>query len=131
MLGLINDIIKGIPENAVLRGKLAELRTQIEALEAKNKENEAKIAEHEKKLNADIKLDPIEVSILTTLSNFDGATIRNLLGKVAIHPVKMQYHLDRLCEGKYAYGQQFSTDRETEWHLGNRGRAYLVETGLI
>jgi DNA-binding transcriptional ArsR family regulator len=114
---LFDDILKGLPENAVLRGKLSELKAQVAELEARGEESRTRIAELEEKLRSltSTTFDATELQILTALAgDFDGATVDHIANRFKLHPTKTQYHLDRLFEAKLAYGQGYTDGRPQE-----------------
>jgi len=133
-LKIIDDILKGLPDNAILRGQLTDLRIQVAALEAKDKDSQAKIVELEKKLQdiTSVVVDPFENQILSALAgDFNGATVDQLARHFKLHPTKTQHHLNRLFDAKLVYGQGYTDARPHEWHLGTKGQAYVVENNLI
>ena len=136
-MGLFTDILKGLPENAVLRDKVAEAEKRYGALETENsilkddlRDAKAEIAklkkQTEESTRKDLNLNETEITILRVFDKTSGPVEDEV---IASHcGLKFQvtkFHLERLensgCVS--SYGGFYS--------LSHKGREYLISNNLI
>ena len=133
-MGIITDILKELPLNAVLRDKLQELERKYGALEVENAKLKEENQEFKTKLNELTitgKLSELEVNILLLLSSSNRElTAEMIASRLGLNLTKTEYYLERM-HNKYVYSHDYYTGRPSEYYLMQKGREYLVENDLI
>lgn len=142
-MGFLTDILKGLPENALLRSKVAEAEERYGALETKNailkddlRNAKAEIKQLEKQIQEfthDYGLSKIEVEILLYFADPHVLVdVEMLLDKLQIHPARLQHYIENLEErGFLVTPRDMFGNQLAMLELLPKGRAYLVEQGLI
>ena len=105
-------------ENKTLRAQLQQRAAQIHALEV--------AAEQKRTGNR----TEIEQHILTLLASSDGPVVQRVAQQLGIGVQVAMFHLSELSTAELIYPQNY-INRESEWHLANEGRRYLIQRGLI
>jgi len=133
-MGIITDILKELPLNAVLRDKLQELERKYGALEVENaklKEENQELKTKLKELTITGKLSEPEVKILLLLSSSNRElTAEMIASELGLNLTKTKYYLERMYK-KYVYSHDYSSGRPSEYYLIQKGREYLIENNLI
>lgn len=136
-MSLFTDILKGLPENAVLRSKVADAEERYAALETENailkddlrdaKTEIAKLKKQAEELtHKDLPLTDTDVSILRTFAStpevLEDRIIASYCG-ISFHVAK--FHLEQLQDSGYVSSYQGF------YSMSHKGRAYLIKNGLI
>lgn len=133
-MGIITDILKELPLNAVLRDKLQELERKYDTLEIENnrlKEENRKLKNELKELKNTSKLSKPEEKILILLSSGNiEVTPETISSQIGLSLTKTEYYLGRMHR-EYVSSQDWCDGRPSEYHLTQKGRQYLVENNLI
>ncbi len=133
-MGIITDILKEIPVNAVLRSKLVELEKRYEELEAENtqlKSENQRLKSKLEELTSSDKLCENEVKILKFLSSSGQEPIADMIARsLGLSLTKTEYYLQRM-RNKYVYSHDYYTERPSDYSLHQKGREYLIENDLI
>lgn len=133
-MGIITDILKGIPVNAVLRSKLEGWERKYEGLEAENTKLREEIRELKskvKELTSSDELCEKEVKILIFLSSINQPLTANLIAaELGLSLTKTEYYLKRMWR-QYVDSYDYSNKRPSEYCLAQKGREYLVKNDLI
>ena len=96
---LIDDILRGLPENARLREQLGELRAQIEVLQTENEQLKTKLDQLAPKAD---QLDPKAFDILNLF--FDAArdlSTEDAASHFRLHQSVAEFHTDALLERRF------------------------------
>jgi FtsZ-binding cell division protein ZapB len=133
-MGVIIDILKELPLNAVLRDKLQELERKYDALGVENdklKEENQKLKKELKELTNTGKLSEPEVNILLLLSTCNSElTPEMIASQLGLNLTKTKYYLERMYK-EYVYSHDWTSGRPSEYYLIQKGREYLIENNLI
>lgn len=134
-MSLFTEILKGLPENAVLRGKVADAEKRYAALETEN----AILKDNLRDANAEIKKLKTQVEKLThkdDLSENDVLVLRAVVNEqyayamsesVNLDETVIEYHLNRLTDWDYLKKHSGWPNRPDAYGLTQKGRTYLVE----
>jgi len=134
-MGIITDILKELPLNAVLRDKLQELEKKFDALGAENN----KLKEENQKLKTKLeeltktnggKLSEPEEKILWLLSSCEKLIPEAIASKLGLNLTKTECYLERMRK-KYVSAYDYCNGRPSEYVLIQKGREYLIENNLI
>jgi len=133
-MGIIIDILKELPLNAVLRDKLQELERKYDALGVENgklKEENQKLKNKLKELTSTGKLSEPEEKILLLLSSCNRElTPEMIASQLGLNLTKTEYYLERMHK-EYVCSHDWVDGRPSEYYLIQKGRQYLVENNLI
>jgi predicted nuclease with TOPRIM domain len=139
-MGLLTDILKEIPQAAVLKEKIADIEAKYAAADTEN----AILKDDLRKANAEIAklkkqveelthkdgLDETESGILTLLA--DGQLTHNSLRNVLELPEeRLSYYLRRLMDDKYIRSGPETSSRQRRFTLDQKGREYLIKVGKL
>jgi FtsZ-binding cell division protein ZapB len=134
-MGIITDILKELPLNAVLRDKLQELERKYDALGVENsklKEENQNLKNKLKELTSTGKLSEPEVNILLLLSSCNRElTSEMIASQLCLNLTKTEYYLERMYKEEYVYSHDWCDGRSSEYYLIQKGREYLIENNLI
>ena len=144
----IDEVLSGIPANAVLRERLllaseqrAALQSEVTAL---NSENEVLKLDNrnlrqeiqrrddviQKEKSHSNRLDEVKEKILVLLAS-QNAYESNVVQSLGVGAQVAAFHLQEL-ESTYFIGRSLSMmGQELPWHLNQEGRRYLITHGLI
>ena len=139
-MGLFADILKGLPENAVLRDKIAEAEKRYGALGTENAilKDDLRDAKAEiKKLKKQVEefthkddLNEIEREALKLVAKLETEAHSDVLAIALTLPqTKADYYLHNLEQSGYIGSVSFGGP--PLYYLEQKGRAYLVENNLI
>ena len=129
---IIDDILKGLPENARLRSQLGELRSQNEKLQAQLKDANLEIARLSKHMQPDIGLDEQAIKMLVALANKqDATTSEALAARLGLPPAKGGFHFDQLVTRRFVIQRACSPDGDPVWEATASGRSYLAQKRLL
>ena len=99
-MGMITDILKELPLNALLRDKLQQLEKKYDDLEAENnrlKKEKRDLKEKLEELTGTNELYEIEVKILSLLSSTDQKLTANMIASsLDLNHTKAEYYLERM-----------------------------------
>lgn len=124
---VLDDILKGMPDNARLRAEIIDLHTQLVQAAERIKELEAQVD----KLAVKDDILEEEIEILKVLFN-DGSGLRTIDLSVQLKKEigNVEYHIDSLIKRNFV---DFNTymDGYRIPVITEKGRAYLFEGGLV
>lgn len=142
-MGLFTDILKGLPENAVLREKVAEAEKRYAALETENAIlrddlRDAKLIV--KELNEQLKelthkddLDATEVRLLLAIAHleYDDA-VKAVIARdfPDLSGPRLDYHIKRLEDGAYIRGGVID-QQGIHYAITQDGRTFLLKKDLL
>lgn len=133
-MGILIDILKEIPINAVLRDKLQELEKRYEELEFENtqlKGENQSLKSKVKELTSTGGLGENETKILILLSLHNQALPDELIaGELGLSLTKTKYYLEKMWK-QYVYSYDYTNERPSGYYLTQKGREYLVENDLV
>jgi transposase len=137
-MGLIDDILKGLPENALLRAQMRELADKYAALETENailKDDIRKLQAENKRLTDVGVLDDIEIKILILLANPNRFPNKQYIGsELGLDKVRLEYFLSELSAKGFIYNELSRDPVDGEpigYYLQHYGRGYLIKNKLI
>src|SRR5688572_5614147 len=141
-MGLLTDILKEIPQAAVLKEKIAAIEAKYAAADTEN----AILKDDLRKANAEIAklkkqvedlthkddLDETEIDLLHRVAqtDYDNATAQIIGQRLNISPVRLDYHFARLEESGYIEGGLID-DFGLHYGLTQKGRALLIAKNLV
>ncbi len=141
-MGLLTDILKEIPQAAVLKEKITTIEAKYAASDTENailkddlreaKTEIAKLKKQVEELSHKDVLNETEREILRVVATSDGGD--NLPEMCAQHlnnlnPRQAELYLVRLCDKKYLTRMGFNGD--TFYSLTDTGRAFVLENNLF
>src|SRR5215213_9187904 len=119
-MGLIDDILKGLPANAVLREQITQLNAQKAAAETENailkddlRQAKAEIAKLKKQIEEfphKDNLDEVEIKLLLEISKHRHPNRVRLARENQISRERVDYHLGKLVDSKYLSFRGFDGD---------------------
>jgi DNA-binding transcriptional ArsR family regulator len=143
-MGLLTDILKGLPENAVLRDKVAEAEKRYGALETENAilkddlyDAKTEITKLKKQVeeftHKGSELNDLEIKLLQLLSDpicpNNAEWLSSSLGEKL---PRVQHHLERLeAEGYVISVKAFIPGMRIPYCLNPKAREYLVRNDLL
>jgi predicted nuclease with TOPRIM domain len=140
-MGLFTDILKGLPENAVLRDKVTDAEKRYAALETENailkddlRDAKAEIKELKnqiEKLTHKVDLDNIEVEILKAISAHESLEVEEIASLLKLPLQRVKFHLHKLVELRYISAPFSPFGGPSAYHLEYNGREYLVQNNLL
>jgi hypothetical protein len=138
-MGLVDDILQGLPVNSLLRGQVSQLNAQKAAVDEQNailaddnrelKAEIAKLNQQIEKLTHKDDLTEIEREALKLIARLDESYSTALSGMLGLPQAKADYYFQRLSDAGYIGAVGFGG--EPLYFLEQKGRAYLVENDLI
>ena len=133
-MGIIIDILKELPLNAVLRDKLQKLEKKYDDLEAENNKLKKENRDLKKKLKEFTdtnELNENEVKILLLLSSANQELTANMIASsLDLNLTKTEYYLERMYK-EYVYSHDYCNGRASEWYLIQKGKEYLIKNDLL
>ena len=144
---LLDDVLKGLPDNARLRGDVIAYAKRIEELEseiASLKDDKRELQAANKRLNErlteqtdrqgdnteDLNLDDMEIEFLKMMSAFESLTAESIAQGRQLHLQRVRFHLERLISLDLI--DSFSPFGDPAIHnLTQKGRAYLIQKNLL
>jgi predicted nuclease with TOPRIM domain len=149
-MGLFADILKGLPENAVLRGKVQEAEAENAALQTENailkddnrtlkieiqqlKVEVMNLKDEIQKLTHTDTLADEEIKILVYLADENAIHFRDSMAiNLQLKHVRLDYFLEKLKAREYTSWIGGSPVREAiRYFLTSKGREYLFKNDLI
>lgn len=138
-MGLIDDILKGLPANAVLREQITQLNTQKAAAETENailkddlRQAKAEITQLKKQLEESTHKDDLneaELTLLQSVLQHQDVNIGSVAQKFGIDRGRVEYHIQRLIDSGYVDFKGF--DFDGIYLIQQKGRESLMSRGLI
>jgi hypothetical protein len=124
---VLDDILKGMPDNARLRAEVTELHSQLKIALEENKKLQAQVD----KSNVQDDLLEEEIEILKILFN-DGSGLRTIDLSVQLRKEigKIEYHIDSLIKRNFVDFNTYMSGYRIPV-ITEPGRAYLVEGGIV
>lgn len=141
-MGLIDEILQGIPVNSLLREKVTKLDADKAAAEAENAilKDDLRVANAEiTKLRNQVdkfahkeNLDEMEIEFLKAISAHDGLTDDEVTTLLKLNLQRARYHLQRLRDVGYLTRSDHSFVGEPlPYYLTQEGRGFLIANGLL
>jgi predicted nuclease with TOPRIM domain len=137
-MGLIDDILKGLPENALLRAQMRELADKYAALETENailKDDIRKLQAENERLTAVDALDEMEIKILILLANPNRFPNKQYIAtELGLDKIRLEYFLKDLSTRGYIYDEFSPNPVEGEpvgYYLQHHGKEYLIKNKLV
>jgi predicted RNase H-like nuclease (RuvC/YqgF family) len=144
-MGLLSDILKEIPQAAVLKEKIATIEAKYAASDTENsilkddlREANAEITKLKRQVeeltHKPSELHDLEIQILRLLSlpNYTH-DVEGLSAYLGEKPVRIEYHLGRLEHDDYVHGPPpaVMAGMKASYSLTHKGREYLVKNDLL
>ena len=139
-MSLFSDILKGLPENAVLRDKVREAEADQAKLETENailkddlRSAKAEITKLKNQIEkvAHVELDKTHVEILKMLSDNRIQPYAIVFSiALGLNEQRIEYHLEQLIDLGYIH-RNFGLDTPDWYELLQKGREYLIQNGLL
>jgi hypothetical protein len=143
-MGLLTDILKEIPQAAVLKEKIASIEAKYAAADTENailkddlRKANAEIAKMKEQIDQlthkDSELHAIEIKILQYLGapNYEhhASALSDYVGEKL---TRVEYHLGNLeRDGYITHATSFVAGAPTTYFLTQKGREYLVKNDLL
>jgi predicted RNase H-like nuclease (RuvC/YqgF family) len=126
---LQNDNIEQLTRNnGLLKEEVARHKQEIKSLKAEAATLKSKV----EALPKAGELDENERSILVTLSSCDyEPTAEEIASCLRLNLTRVEYHLERMNNEQYLGRHNSWEEPSSRFYLLQRGRAYLVENGLL
>jgi hypothetical protein len=139
-MGLVDEILQGLPTNPALREKVSRLEEQKAAAETENailKDDNRELKAENERLKKQIEdlthkddLHATETQFLKAIATHDSLTAEALAQLFQLHQQRVQYFLEKL-EGR-GFTDSFSPfGADTIHSLTPKGREYMVEQNLL
>jgi predicted nuclease with TOPRIM domain len=142
---LLTDILKGLPENAVLRDKVRDLEAKQAGLETENailKDDLRKAQAETTKLKERIEelthkedeLNENELEILKVIGTRTGRVqmfAANIAHKIKVDLLTTEYHLQRLVDRDYIRLGPPAPPFPGTYDLEHKGREYIVKNKIL
>jgi helix-turn-helix protein len=138
-MGLFDDILKGLPANAVLREQITQLNAHKAAAETENailkddlRHAHAEIAKLKKQIEELTHTDDlgeIEMALLQSVSKHQSVNIASIARKLAIERGRVEYYIQRLIDLGYVTLKGF--DFDGIYLIQQKGREALMSRDLI
>jgi hypothetical protein len=141
-MGIVDDILKGLPINPILREQVSQLNARKAAAETENailkddlRNANTKIKNLEKqieKLTHVDNLDEIDVQILLYIANaeYSDPWAEVIAEDLKLHLQVAEYRLSTLVNVGYII-QLLELGGDTVYKMHDKGRRYLIETKLL
>lgn len=141
-MGLFTDILKGLPENAVLRSKIEEIEAKYAAIDTENgllKEDKRQLELENRRLQTEIEqvrkaastssdeLHEIEKAILVAFGKYGSLDSDEMGRALNIPQAKASFYLQELQDKKLARWLGINGS----CNLTQAGRKYLIDNDLI
>ena len=141
-MSLLDDFLKGLPVNPLLREKIAELEAKYAATDTENsilKDDLNKAKAENRQLKEQIEkfahkedLDDVEATILRTITEADGAPWSDAIAeRLSLHPQRAEYYLRRLTVNGYLELHFGGASYPDTYSLKQKAREYLIRHGVI
>jgi len=141
-MGILFDLLKDIPTNAVLREKMQAIEEKYAALETENailKDDNRKLKADKVQLEQEIKrlthkdsLDEVSHKILAYMAEADGfVDDSDLEGLLQLPAARVKHHMDKLESQDYVDGKHYAGGAVSLYSLTPKGREYVVSNNLI
>lgn len=139
---MFEDILKGLPENAVLRSKVSEAKEENAALKQENaalkddlRQAKAEIVKLKEQIQTlthkEASLHENEVKILSVVAeNEHGADAADLAQHLRLSQARVDYHLQEMVTNDYLHVQPRLRDFPL-YTLTQKGRKYLIDNNLL
>ena len=120
---------------AVIEKRVNELESENQGLrlqlEKSTKENEA-LKDRVHSLTSQDGLKDEEEKILLCLAAADGWLPSRIIAQhLSINKTKVDFYLGQFERREWVSGSHFWTGQESECHIADEGRAYLIQTGKV
>jgi hypothetical protein len=131
-LSLIDDILKGLPENARLRAQLTELRTQVETLQRQLETARAEIQGFRQQKPNDRLPDESEKMLIVVANDPSGElTLARVIRHLRLPQARGDYFFDQLLNRELVDTAGGQMGVGMFFHATKAGREYLAKHGLL
>jgi predicted transcriptional regulator len=142
-MGLLTDILKEIPQAAVLKEKIAAIEAKYAAADTENailkddlrKANTeiAKLRKQVEDLTPKDDLDEIEMQLLQRIVKYgpDNQYVGVFTQDMGLQRQRIEYHLQRLLEIGYVESGLYDSDFGEHYELTQKARSLLIRNGLL
>jgi DNA-binding transcriptional ArsR family regulator len=142
-MGLFDDILKGLPENAVLRDKVREAEAKNAAIETENailKDDLREAQAENKRLKEQIQslthtddLHEIQIKIIKLLAQkLPNCRAAFIAESLQAHPTEIEFHLGVLEKQGYVTSRRMRpTIGPYFYYLKQKGKEYAVKNNLL
>lgn len=124
---IIDDILKGIPDNARLRSQVSELISQVEILTKENEKLKVKL--DEQKTKTGLKPDTPK-ALVEFFKRSTDLSEKDLSGIIGFEKGTAGYHISILHEAKLIR-QSRASIRGAEYKISSEARKFVVNHGLV
>ena len=140
-MGLVDDILQGLPVNSLLREQVSQLNAQKAAVDEQNailsddnRELKAEIAKLKKQveeLTHNPDLDETDILLLKeiALAQHGEPTAAQFAKNLGLNLILVEHHLYRLIDLKYA--SAWSLGGGDRYQLEQKGREYAIKNNLL
>lgn len=141
-MGLLTDILKEIPQAAVLKEKIADIEAKYAASDTENailkddlhqaKAEIAKLKKQVEELTPEDDLDAVERELIILVArelDTGGKPAAVYAKHTNLSPELVQVYLENLCDKDYLSG--FGINGETFYSLRSKARTYLLKNKLL
>lgn len=141
-MNLFTDILKGLPENAVLRSKIADAEKRYAALETENailkddlrdaKAEIAKLKKQIEELTHTDDLDDVDKTILSILSacKYNKPWAEFFADEMNMHIEEIKHRLNKLEKAKYITSMDYG-EGYWQYSFRDKGREYVIRNKLL
>jgi DNA-binding transcriptional ArsR family regulator len=142
-MGLLTDILKEIPQAAVLKEKIAAIEAKYAAADTENailKDDLRKANTEIVKLRKQVEdltpkddLDEIEMQLLQRIVKYgpDNQYVGVFTQDMGLQRQRIEYHLQRLLETGYVESGLYDPDFGEHYELTQKARSLLIRNGLL
>ena len=134
-MGIITDIIKGLPISAVQKEKIIDLENKLTALEAENKRLKRENRDPNKQLGRVIGPDQIEKDEERVLLEFGkynaSATLHDITQNCEMSETRAQFYIDNLKEIGLLEYKTVTAGKAFRYIITHSGRKYLITKSLV
>jgi hypothetical protein len=140
-MGLVDDILQGLPVNSILREQVSQLNAQKAAVDEQNailtddnRELKAEIAKLKKQieeLTHHDDLEDIDIELLRLIAIADGRPWAEAMAEqLGVHVERAEYHLQKLQAADYIE-RHFGAGYPDDFGLRQKARDLLIKKNLI
>jgi len=137
---LLDEVLKGLPDNARLRADVTAYAKRVEELEdevASLKDDKRRLELENARLEAVVEnresqpvLDDMEIEFLKAISAHDELSAEQLSQAFQVNLQRARFHLERLVKIEVTHGR-WNADNTQSFGLTQKGRGYLISKNLL
>lgn len=148
-MGILSDILTGIPTNAVLREKIEAVEAKYASLDTENailKDDNRQLKIENQKLRDEVNslrretdrlpdkvaLEEMEVKILAYVGkSTEPFDVEGVARDLQLNPVKVKYFIEKLRESRLVTLAGRMRGQPPQYRVDQKGREYIIENDLI